>query len=162
MIGIERGLRHLSWADDQLFEYMADMPSKALQATYAPDTWPVGRLLTHIVDGAQWYRFCLTGEPWVELLSPRDDMDITELRTYLRSVNASLLAQAELPDERVTFDDDGTQRSAWRSTILTQAIVHAAEHRTQIACALAAHGLQPPVLDDLDLWAFETAESASN
>ncbi len=43
----------------------------------------------------------------------------------------------------------------WRSTILSQAIHHATEHRAQIASALEAKGFTPVDLDELDLWAFE-------
>jgi uncharacterized damage-inducible protein DinB len=43
----------------------------------------------------------------------------------------------------------------WRSTILSQSIHHATEHRAQIASALEAKGFKPVDLDELDLWAFE-------
>ena len=43
----------------------------------------------------------------------------------------------------------------WRSTILSQAIHHATEHRAQIASALEAKGFTPVNLDDLDLWSYE-------
>ena len=43
----------------------------------------------------------------------------------------------------------------WRSTILSQAIHHATEHRAQLASALEAKGFKPMDLDELDLWAFE-------
>ena len=43
----------------------------------------------------------------------------------------------------------------WRSTILSQSIHHATEHRAQIASALEAKGFKPVDLDELDLWAYE-------
>jgi uncharacterized damage-inducible protein DinB len=43
----------------------------------------------------------------------------------------------------------------WRSSILSQAIHHATEHRAQIASALEAKGFTPVNLDDLDLWSYE-------
>ncbi len=43
----------------------------------------------------------------------------------------------------------------WRSTILSQSIHHATEHRAQIASALEAKGFKPVNLDDLDLWSYE-------
>jgi len=39
--------------------------------------------------------------------------------------------------------------------------MHATKHRAQIACALAASGFAAPCLDDLDLWAFASAEMGS-
>jgi len=50
---------------------------------------------------------------------------------------------------------EGQLIQRWRSTILSQAIHHATEHRAQIASALEAKGFTPINLDDLDLWEFE-------
>jgi len=55
--------------------------------------------------------------------------------------------------EFVNYEDKLVKR--WRSTILSQAIHHATEHRAQIASALEAKGFAPVNLDDLDLWEFE-------
>jgi uncharacterized damage-inducible protein DinB len=43
----------------------------------------------------------------------------------------------------------------WRSTILSQAIHHATEHRAQFAAALEAKGFTPLDLDEIDLWSYE-------
>jgi uncharacterized damage-inducible protein DinB len=51
------------------------------------------------------------------------------------------------------YSDNMVKR--WRSTILSQAIHHATEHRAQLASALEAKGFKPMDLDELDLWAFE-------
>jgi uncharacterized damage-inducible protein DinB len=55
--------------------------------------------------------------------------------------------------EFVNFEDKLVKR--WRSTIVSQAIHHATEHRAQIASALEAKGFTPMSLDDLDLWSYE-------
>ena len=47
---------------------------------------------------------------------------------------------------------------AFTSTILAQAIHHAAEHRAQIADILAANNLDVLNLDKIDLWSFERFE----
>lgn len=112
----------------------------------------------HIVDGAEWYRYCLTGEKWTGLRPPQTWAEVDTLRRHLVDLDATLLAQADLPDERMTFEDEDGPRTVWRSTLLSQAVLHAIEHRAQIACALAASGYEGPSLDDLDLWAFEAAE----
>jgi uncharacterized damage-inducible protein DinB len=70
-----------------------------------------------------------------------------------------LLEYVELDDvqiEFVNFEDKLVKR--WRSTILSQAIHHATEHRAQIASALEAKGFTPVNLDDFDLWAYEESE----
>jgi uncharacterized damage-inducible protein DinB len=55
--------------------------------------------------------------------------------------------------EFVDYEEKLVKR--WRSTILSQAIHHATEHRAQLAAALEAKGFNPVNLDDLDLWSFE-------
>jgi uncharacterized damage-inducible protein DinB len=59
----------------------------------------------------------------------------------------------EVQIEFLNYEDKLVKR--WRSTILSQAIHHATEHRAQIAAALEAKGFTPVNLDDLDLWSFE-------
>ncbi len=157
-----RALRHLAWADDNFFAALEQLPDAAFQARYAAEHWPVGELAVHIVGGAEWYRYCLTGEPWTDLREPTCGSDVTALRTHLAELNAALLHQADQPDGVMTFADEDGPRTALRSTILAQACLHAAEHRAQIACALDAAGFASPCLDDLDLWAFEKFQTHQN
>lgn len=161
MIDLTRGLRHMAWANDRYFAGLATLPDAALAVSYAPDAWPVARLAVHIVEAAEWYRYCLTGVSWTQLAAPVTGADIEVLRAYLGELDAVLLEQAGQADGDISFADEDGPRTALRSTLLTQAVVHAAEHRAQIACALAAHGFPGPSLDDIDLWAFEAWERAS-
>ncbi len=158
MISLNRPLRHLAWADALLFADLAALPPEALAARYSPSAWTVGALARHIVGGAEWYRYCLTGEQWTDLVDPAGPDDVIALGTHLAGLDADLLGQAALPDAMVEFTDEEGRRTAWRSTILTQACLHSIEHRAQIACALEACGFAPIVLDDYDLWAFEAHE----
>lgn len=159
MIDLTRGLRHLSWGDDRFFASLASLPASALQATYAPGAWTVGHLAMHIVAGAEWYRYCLTGEQWTDLRIPQGAGDIEELRAHLLHLDATLLEEGSKADGLVEFEDEDGRRSALRSTIVTQAFLHAIEHRAQIACALQVGGFPGLSLDDIDLWAFEAYES---
>lgn len=158
MVDMTRALRHLAWSDELFFTQFAALPEEAMAARYAPDQWTAGRLAAHIVDGAAWYRYCLTGAPWLDLAWVRTPADLGTLLPQLLEIDAVLLEQAALPDEPVTFDDEDGPRTVMRSTLLGQACLHAAEHRAQIACALQAAGLGSIVLDDLDFWSFEAAE----
>lgn len=155
MIALDRGLRHLQWADDAFFATLERQPPEALEARATPTSWTVGHLARHIVEGAQWYRYCLTGTPWTDLRLPQGAADIAALRSELAEVDATLVAQGALADQRVAFRDEHGEATAMRSTILTQACLHGAEHRAQISIALDVCGFSPIVLDDLDLWAFE-------
>jgi uncharacterized damage-inducible protein DinB len=41
-----------------------------------------------------------------------------------------------------------------RSTVLTEVILHAVEHRAQIAAALKAGGFPSPELQDFSVWPY--------
>jgi uncharacterized damage-inducible protein DinB len=163
VIDLTRALRHLGWADDWMFDRLADLPPEALLARYTPESWSVARLALHIVGGAQWYRYCLTGTP--ESTVYPGDLDLEELRAHvlaqrapLADINALLVEQASLPDDLLTIEEEGRSFTALRSTILSQACLHGVEHRAQISCALEVNGYTGFALDDIDLWAFETYE----
>jgi len=158
MVDMTRAMRHLAWADERFFTQFAALPDAAMSARYAAEHWPAGRLAAHIIDGASWYRYCLTGTDWIDVEWVRTPRDIGSLIPQLLQIDAELLAQASLPDEPVRFTDEDGPRTALRSTLLGQACLHAAEHRAQLCCALEASGLPGIVLDDLDFWAFESAE----
>lgn len=160
VIGLSRGLRHLGWADDRFFASLASLPPEALEAAYAPGAWTVGHLAMHIVGGAEWYRYCLAGTSWTDLRIPQSPIDVEALRLHLVDIDATLLAECGKPDGLVEFEDEDGPRSAMRSTILTQACMHAIEHRAQISCVLQVAGFPAISLDDLDLWAFEADEAA--
>jgi uncharacterized damage-inducible protein DinB len=157
MVDMTRALRHLAWADEQFFGQFAALPEPAMGARYAADHWTTGHLAAHIIDGASWYRYCLTAAPWLDLDWVRTPADIGGLIPQLLEIDDVLLAQAQLPDEPVSFTDEDGPRTVMRSTLLGQACLHAAEHRAQISCALEASGFAGIVLDDLDFWAFEAA-----
>lgn len=159
MVDLSRGLRYVAWADDKMFRALAQLPPQCLDACPAPSSLPVAGLARHIVSGAEWYRYCLIGQDGTEPEVPATREDWESLRQHLAALNALLLEQVALPDERVTYLDDDSPRQVWRSTLLTQAILHSVEHRAQIAIALEAAGVMGFQLDDYDLWAFEAQET---
>ena len=82
--------------------------------------------------------------------------DLARLKEQAAKVDGMLLDCVKLEDVQIEFlnySDKLVKR--WRSTILSQAIHHATEHRAQIASALEAKGFTPVNLDDLDLWSYE-------
>lgn len=157
MISIERSLKQAAWADDLLFAAVAQMPEAALAATYATAEWHVGRLLNHIVSGAEWYRYILKGTMWTDLVVPTTSAEVTQLRSQLAGLHAEILIEADKPDELLTFQDEDGPSTAMRSTVITMVAHHSCEHRAQIGAALEIHGFAGLSLDDLDLWAYEKA-----
>jgi uncharacterized damage-inducible protein DinB len=82
--------------------------------------------------------------------------DLALISKQAAAIDAALLEAVSLDDVQLEFTNySGKLVKRWRSTILSQAIHHATEHRAQIASALEAKGFTPVDLDELDLWAFE-------
>ena len=163
-IALDRLLAHMAWANQKTIEHLQTLPEESLKAFATNPEWFVGEIAHHIVDSADHYAFRISGKP--ALTQPGDPCiddvnviaDLARLKEQAAAVDAMLLECVKLDDvqiEFVNYEDKLVKR--WRSTILSQAIHHATEHRAQIASALEAKGFAPVNLDDLDLWEFEKA-----
>jgi len=153
MISLETSLQHLAWSNQKFFGYFTQLPDEVFGLTAAEGEWPVGRILTHLAGSGQWYRYCLTGIDWTDLKPITDAQVAAEYLAIIADLDAVLLANLALPDELVNFEDETGPMSAPRSLILAQAVMHAAEHKGQIATILKQHGHHID-LDALDVWSF--------
>jgi len=153
MISLETSLQHLAWSNQKFFGYFTQLPAEVFGLTAAEGEWPVGRILTHLAGSGQWYRYCLTGIDWTDLKPITDAQVAAEYLAIIADLDAVLLANLALADELVTFEDETGPMSAPRSLILAQAVMHAAEHKGQIATILKQHGHHVD-LDALDVWSF--------
>ena len=153
MISLETSLQHLAWSNQKFFGYFTQLPDEVFGLTAAEGEWPVGRILTHLAGSGQWYRYCLTGIDWTDLKPITDAQVAAEYLKIIADLDAVLLANLALADELVTFEDETGPMSAPRSLILAQAVMHAAEHKGQIATILKQHGHHVD-LDALDVWSF--------
>jgi uncharacterized damage-inducible protein DinB len=161
-IELNRLLAHMAWANQKTIEHLQTLPEDSLKAFATNPEWFVAEIAHHIVDSADHYAFRISGKP--ALTQPGDECiddinviaDLARLKEQAAKVDAMLLDCVKLEDVQIEFlnySDKLVKR--WRSTILSQAIHHATEHRAQIATALEAKGFTPVNLDDLDLWSYE-------
>ena len=161
-IELNRLLAHMAWANQKTIEHLQTLPEDSLKAFATNPEWFVAEIAHHIVDSADHYAFRITGKP--ALTQPGDECiddvnviaDLARLKDQAAKVDAMLLDCVKLEEVQIEFlnyEDKLVKR--WRSTILSQAIHHATEHRAQIASALEAKGFTPVNLDDLDLWSYE-------
>ena len=156
MITIEKALKHMSWSNQEIFNEISKLPSEAYGLRAAEGEWPIGKLLNHFVNAAEWFRFLLTGEKWLELPRITNSEVLIQMREYLKNIDQTLIAEASKPDADVTFTgDDGELHKATRSLILSQAIMHTAEHKGQLATVLKIHGYFLD-LDRYDVWNYES------
>ena len=161
-IELNRLLAHMAWANQKTIEHLQTLPEDSLKAFATNPEWFVAEIAHHIVDSADHYAFRISGKP--ALTQPGDECiddvnviaDLARLKEQAAKVDAMLLDCVKLEEVQIEFlnyEDKVVKR--WRSTILSQAIHHATEHRAQIASALEAKGFTPVNLDDLDLWSYE-------
>ena len=161
-IALDRLLAHMAWANQTTIDHLQTLPEESLNAFATNPEWHAAEIIYHIVDSADHYAFRISGLP--ALTQPGDPCiddvkeiaDLARLKEQAAIVDKALLDCVKLDDiqlEYKNYEDKLVKR--WRSTILSQAIHHATEHRAQLASALEAKGFTPVNLDDLDLWSFE-------
>ena len=154
-ISLQRALAHMSWANQQIFKLIAELPDEAL-AAYATDSeFPVREILRHIAAASGGYAYRLDGIENEPMDQPKNMAELREIIKTLEVTDARLIKLVELEDKSIEVIRDGKTINWLRSTIITQAVHHATEHRAQAISALEARGFKAVNLDDFDLWAFE-------
>lgn len=154
MISLETSLRHLAWSNQKFFTLFTSMPDEVFGLRASEGEWPIGKLLTHLAGSGEWYRYCLTGEKWTDLKKITTCAIALEYLPIIANLDAVLLRELVKPDKKLEVQgQDGTIRAS-RSLILSQAVMHAAEHKGQVATILKLHGHHID-LDALDVWSWQ-------
>jgi uncharacterized damage-inducible protein DinB len=166
-ITVARLLRHMAWANQETIKHLQTLPEESLKAYATNPEWFVAEIAHHIVDSADHYVLSITGN--VAITKPGDPCiadiekisDLARLAEQATIVDAHLIGAADLDDVWLDLKNDNGKFQRLRSTVLSQAIHHATEHRTHIASALEAKGFEPINLDDISLWDYEKYETAN-
>jgi len=156
-VTLDRQLKHMAWANTEMFSVLAALPADALAFTLPGSEWSVGAIAHHLVTAAENYAQRLHGEPRAEKRGlPTSIADLAVLAAAAKVADAKLLTGARLPgDEIITWISFGGEEiSVPRWVLVNQAVHHATEHRAQIAGALAANGNTSLDLDALDVWTY--------
>lgn len=159
-IGLDRLLAHMAWANKLTIEHLQTLPEDSLKAYATNADWHAGEIIHHIVEAADFYVYRIRGEfaevPGEKLKEIEKISDLELLKSQAVAIDAALAECMKLDDIQVEFENSRKERvKRWRSTILSQAIHHATEHRAQLASALEAKGFKAMDLDEMDLWRFE-------
>lgn len=153
MISLETSLRHLAWSNQKFFTLFADQSEEIFGLTAADGEWPLGRLLTHLAGSGEWYRYCLNGVMWTDLKPVINGSVAKEYLGIMAELDAVLLEFCNQPDKDLEIEGEDGIIHATVSLILSQAVMHAAEHKGQIAAIMKQHGHHLD-LDPLDVWSF--------
>jgi uncharacterized damage-inducible protein DinB len=157
-ISLQRALAHMSWANQEIFKLIAELPDEALAAYATDPEFPVREILRHIAAASGGYAYRLDGIENEPMEQPKNMAELREITKTLEVTDARLIKLVELGDKSIEVIRDGKTINWMRSTIITQAVHHATEHRAQAISALEARGFKAVNLDDFDLWAFEIAQ----
>ena len=161
-VALDRLLLHMAWANQKTIDHLHTLPEESLKAFATNPEWHVAEIIHHIIDSADHYASRISGVP--ALTQPGDPCiddvnqisDLVRLKQQAAVVDKHLLECVKLEDIQLEYENyENKLVKRWRSTILSQSIHHATEHRAQIASALEAKGFMPMNLDDLDLWSYE-------
>ena len=161
-VALDRLLLHMAWANQKTIDHLHTLPEESLKAFATNPEWHVAEIIHHIIDSADHYASRISGVP--ALTQPGDPCiddvnqisDLVRLKQQAAVVDKHLLECVTLEDIQLEYENyENKLVKRWRSTILSQSIHHATEHRAQIASALEAKGFMPMNLDDLDLWSYE-------
>jgi uncharacterized damage-inducible protein DinB len=154
-LNLERALKHMSWANQAVYKLIIALPDDALKAYATDPDWTVGEILRHIASSSGGYGARLKGIDAEVLVRPKTMQGLQAIAKQLLSNDAELLVLADISDEKMAVIREGETTHWMRSTIVTQAIHHATEHRAQAVSALEAKGFKAVNLDDYDVWAYE-------
>jgi len=152
-ISLELSLKHLAWSNQKFFSYFGEMPDEVFGLRAAEGEWPVGQILTHFAGSGEWYSYCLSGAQWSDLKPITSGAIALEYLPIMATLDAHLLENLSLPDDKLEIEGEDGIIHASRSLILSQAIMHSAEHKGQIAAIMKQHGRHID-LDALDVWSF--------
>ena len=154
-LNLERALKHMSWANQEVYKLIIALPDEALNAYATDPEWTVGEILRHIASSSGAYGARLKGIDAEVLVRPKTMQELQAIAKQLLSNDAELLVLADISDEKMAGIREGETTHWMRSTIVTQAIHHATEHRAQAVSALEAKGFKAVNLEDYDVWAYE-------
>ena len=125
--------------------WSAEQPNASLTGAFGS----IHDILQHIATAERSYFSRIsTGAPYRR---PQDapPLTIAEMSESLRASGAGLIEWAPKiqPGDTVRVDWEGAPREVPKTILLTQAINHATEHRSQVMAILTQLGIQPPELD---------------
>ena len=144
---------HNLWANLRLLERCAALTEEQLAASLVGTYGSIRDTLEHMVTSERSYFSRIsTGRRYHH---PEDapPLSIAEMMEWARTSGQGFIEWAATVQaaDTVEIDWGGTPRDVPKSIILTQAINHATEHRTQIMAILTQLGIEPP---DSDGWSY--------
>ena len=154
MLNQEKLLLHMAWANQFVLGKLGVLTEDDWKLQLTKDDWSIQELTNHIVLAAGGYAERVSGISVSTGVKQKVKIPLEKLKEYCAAADEILRVQSHRPDEVNTYVRDGVNIERSRSTIISQSIHHATEHRAQISDTLKVHGIRVLDLDEIDLWAF--------
>ena len=145
--------KHHLWANLGLLEHCKQLTDEQLDASVVGGFGSIRDTLTHIVSAEQSYFSRISTGQMYRHPENRPSMTIDEMKDAISKTGQGLITWATKvqAEDTVPINWDGTMRDVPKTIILTQAINHATEHRSQVMTILTQLGIEPP---ELDSWTY--------
>jgi uncharacterized damage-inducible protein DinB len=153
-------LRHHAWATLRLLEACRTLTPDQLAATVPGTYGSVRATCQHLLGAEAFYQRLLTSRwpawRWPRHAAPSDLAVLEAAARESAAFWAAFLAEPYDPDRRVVVPDPDEPASydVAVGVIVTQALDHGPDHRSQVATILSSLGIAPPALD---AWAYGRA-----
>ena len=154
MLNQEKLLLHMAWSNQFVLEKLGELTEEDWKLQLTKDDWSIQELANHIVLAAGGYANRTSGISVSTGLEQEMVIPLEKLKEYCAAADEILRKQSHKSDEIITFLREGKTIERSRSTIISQSIHHATEHRAQISDTLKVHGIRILDLDEIDLWAY--------
>ena len=153
---VDKMFEYNLWANVQLLELCSALNTEQLGVEMAGVFGRIHPTLAHTISAEGRYLFRLTGtSPWADDLD-WEAMPFAELLANAKLSGQKLVEIANTVDPAteyaVEWENNTFHFQAW--TVLTQALYHGIEHRTQVKMLLTQLGVEHP---DLDVWGYGEA-----
>lgn len=154
MLNQEKLLLHMAWANQYVLSTLESLTDSDWQLRLTEDDWSIQELANHIVLASGGYAHRVSGIAVSSGLNQKMVIPLADLKKYCAQADEVLRLASHKPDQVDMYIRDGVEIGRSRSTIISQSIHHATEHRAQISDTLKVHGIRILDLDAIDLWAF--------
>tara|TARA_B100001175_G_C19410262_1_gene590772 strand:+ start:322 stop:804 length:483 start_codon:yes stop_codon:yes gene_type:complete len=152
MISIELSVKHMAWANQEIFKEVKKLGPEVLDYYVVDPEWTVKTIMVHIVGASYLYGKRLQQKELSRIEFDIESPDLIDnLLSELEIIDKNLIEQAYKDDIEVTYETSKGDQSDKISTILSMMIFHATEHRAQIVAALDKNNERSINLDEFSI-----------
>lgn len=149
---------HNLWANLRLFDRCAELDDAQLAATDPGAYGSIHATLAHLASAERYYVWALQGQPadWERI--DTSQLSVAAMRPIIEQSSNDLITLAANADELGPIERKRENGEIWiipAPFIMTQAIHHANEHRTNITTILATLRITDCALSGWDYWLTE-------